>query len=107
MTPDEFHDRERRVTHCRRASRMGARAAWKGALPGVDPAVTRLAAILDDHVGFMHAIARRSGVSQHTVMGWLRRRKNPTVASLRAVLNTLGHDLRVVPIKDENDPLEK
>lgn len=107
MTPDEFHDRERRVAHCRRASARGARAAWKGALPGVDPAVTRLAAILDDHVGFMHAIARRSGVSQHTVMGWLRRRKNPTVASLRAVLNTLGHDLRVVPIKDENDPLEK
>lgn len=104
MTPDEFHDRERRVAHRRRASRMGARAAWKGALPGVDPAVTRLAAILDDHVGFMSAIARRSGVSQHTVMGWLRRRKNPTVASLRAVLNTLGHDLRVVPIKDENDP---
>lgn len=78
-----------------RGAQAGARASWKGALPGVDPVVTRLAEILDDHVGFMGAIAKRSGVSQHTVMGWLRRRKNPTVASMRAVLNTLGYDIRV------------
>lgn len=42
--------------------------------------------------------------SQHTLFNWLRRRRSPTVENLRAVLNTLGYDLRVHKInRDEDD----
>lgn len=83
------------LTYQPRASLAGARASWKGAAPGVEPAVLELARLLKPHVGGLKYVAQRAGVSQHTIMGWLRRRKNPTVASLRAVLTVLGYDLKI------------
>ena len=103
-TIHQHNERRRRAINQRRASLAGARRSWKGALSGIDPALSRLASILDDHVGHMGDIAKRSGVSQHTLFNWLRRRRSPTVENLRAVLNTLGYDLRVHKInRDEDD----
>lgn len=103
-TIHQRNERKRRSINQRRASLVGARKSWKGALPGIDPALLRLASILDEHVGHMADIAKRSGVSQHTLFNWLRRRRSPTVENLRAVLNTLGYDLRVQKInRDEDD----
>jgi hypothetical protein len=79
-----------------KATVASAQQNWKGARDGVDPAVRRLAELLEPHAGYLPRIFKRAGVERSTVVKWIRCGKDPKLSYFRATLNALGYDLKVV-----------
>lgn len=80
-----------------------ARATYRGARPGVDPIVATLGELLRPHAGDISAIAQRAGVDRQSIRKWLANVRCPTLITVRAVLNVLGYDLRVVRLRRDDE----
>lgn len=81
-----------------RATMVSAQLNFKVAHPGADPIVKQLGSILQQNAGFVLAICDKAGMNRHTIRKWLRGGADPTLSRLRATLNAVGYDLRIVKI---------
>jgi hypothetical protein len=68
---------------------------------GVDPLVTWLAMFTCGEQINTEVLETPSGVSKSSIKSWFCGSRTPNIINLRAVLNTLGYDIRLVKI-DEN-----
>jgi DNA-binding XRE family transcriptional regulator len=78
---------------------------WAGKLPIPDatqPLVRTLYELLNERKLSISDVARPSGIALNTISEW-RYRRSPSVNSLQAVLNALGHQLAIVPKKDSDE----
>jgi len=76
---------------------------WAGRLTipeKADPLVKRLYGLMNAERYMITNVAETSGVTRSTISSW-RYDRQPTVANLRAVANTLGYDL---VLKKQDDP---
>jgi len=69
-----------------------AKRRFGGHVSGIDPVLKELHALLKQRPGHVIEIYRRAGVDPQTPRRWFRR-GSPTIASLTAILNTMGYDL--------------
>ena len=71
----------------------------KKSLPasGLDPLVQEFARIRGGHSYTW--LEERSGVGDSTISNWLKLGRSPTLCNFRAVLNVLGYDLAIVPLR--------
>ena len=68
---------------------------------GVDPLVVWLGMFTCGEQINTQSIEDRAGVSGSSIRGWINGKRVPNIINLRAVLNSLGYDIRLVKI-DEN-----
>lgn len=68
----------------------------------VDPAIKRLFAEMAAQRVAQGDVAQRAGLGVHTMSEW-KKRRSAKLANVRAALNVLGLDLKVVPMRSNND----
>jgi len=71
-----------------------AQRRFKGHASGIEPVLKELHSLLKQRPGYVTQIYRRAGVDTQTPRRWFRR-GSPTIASLTAVLNTMGYKLAI------------
>lgn len=79
-----------------RATMAAARKNLKPPTRSMDPAVRKLGELLQPQAGFVQALADKAGVPIQCLRRYRRGERDPSVSTLRAMLNVLGYDLRVV-----------
>jgi hypothetical protein len=84
--------------HRMKGAMKSARLRMMDPVPGVDPAVVRLGAIMRQNAGLNREYIRRSGVGEAQVRQWLRRGTAPRIHMIRAALQAYGYDLAIVRI---------
>jgi hypothetical protein len=71
-----------------------AKRRFGGHASGIEPVLKKLHSLLKQRPGYVIQIYRRAGVDTKTPRRWFRR-GSPTIASLTAILNTIGYDLAI------------
>ena len=84
-----------------RAALIAAKKNFKPPAPNVDPAVRKMGEILKANAGFAQAHIERAGLPYQCVRRYLRGEREAPIGSVRALLNELGYDLRVVRRTEE------
>ena len=79
-----------------RHSLRNGRAAFKSASVAVDPLVARMCELMKENAGMIGEICRRAGVSHSAVQRWRHMGRDPKLSYLRAMLNAMGYDLKIV-----------
>jgi transcriptional regulator with XRE-family HTH domain len=78
---------------------------WAGRLKipkHAHPLVRELFKLLNDRELMINDVAKPSGIARNTISEW-RYRRLPSVASLEAVLNAFGFELKIVKKEDVDD----
>lgn len=71
---------------------------------GNDPAVDTLLDLVEISNLSGAQITERAGVWNNAIGIWSARRSQPGISNLRAVLNVLGYDLVIVPMRPRDHP---
>jgi hypothetical protein len=71
-----------------------AKRRFGGHASGIEPVLKQLHSLLKERPGHVIQIYNRAGVDVQTPRRWFRR-GSPTIASLTAILNTMGYDLTI------------
>jgi DNA-binding phage protein len=71
-----------------------AKRRFGGHASGIEPVLKQLHSLLKERPGYVTQIYNRAGVDVQTPRRWFRR-GSPTIASLTAILNTMGYDLTI------------
>lgn len=71
-----------------------AKRRFRGYASGIEPVLKQLHSLLKQRPGHVTQIYKRAGIDPHTARRWFRR-GSPTIASLTAVLNTMGYELTI------------
>ena len=73
---------------------LGARS-FNEVNPSVDPLLRELHSLLHQRAGHVTDICERAGISIGTVRRWFRGGGDANLASLKAVANTIGYDIKL------------